>query len=134
MTNSLYDFGRESFAKADIDWPDDTIKAVLVDTDDYTVDLAADQYLDDVPAGARVATATLQNPTCTDGILDADDLTFASVSGDQSEALVIYKDTGVEGTSILIAYVDTATGLPITPDGNNIIVAWDAGSDKIAKL
>jgi hypothetical protein len=40
---------------------------------------------------------------------------LASVSGDQSEALIIYKDTGAEGTSPLIAYIDTVTGLPVNP-------------------
>ena len=48
--------------------------------------------------------------------------------------LVIYRDTGVEGTSALIAYIDAATGLPITPNGGDIIVAWDNGANKIFKL
>jgi hypothetical protein len=56
------------------------------------------------------------------------------VTGDQSEALVIYKDTGMASTSPLIAYIDTATGLPYTPSGGNIDVAWDNGSNKIFKL
>ena len=33
---------------------------------------------------------------------------------------MIYKDTGSEATSPLIAYIDTATGLPITPNGGDI--------------
>jgi hypothetical protein len=59
---------------------------------------------------------------------------FSAVTGDQSEALVIYKDTGSAATSPLIAYIDTATGLPVTPNGADVTVTWDNGSNKIFKL
>lgn len=134
MANALYDKGRNSFLEGEIDWVDDTIKAVIVDSADYTVDLANHQYLDDVPAAARVATATLSGQTAVDGVADASDTTFNNVTGDQAEAVVLYKDTGIEGTSPLIAYIDTATGLPITPSGSDIIIEWSSGSNKIFKL
>ena len=47
---------------------------------------------------------------------------------------MLYRDTGVEATSALIAYIDTATGLPITPNGGDIIVNWDNGANKIFRL
>ena len=47
---------------------------------------------------------------------------------------MIYVDTGTEATSPLIAYIDTATGLPITPNGGDIIVTWDNGTNKIFKV
>lgn len=135
MANALYDNGRESFLKGEISWSSDNIKAVLVDTATYTVNLATDQFLSDIPAGERVATsANFTAKTTTAGVADAADVTFASVSGDQSEALVVYQDTGVEGTSRLIAYIDTATGLPVTPNGGDISVTWDSGFNKIFKL
>lgn len=134
MANALYDTGRNAFLTGDIDWVADTIKAVLVDTADYTVNLSTHDFLDDVAAGGRVATGTLASKTATAGVADAADLTFSTVTGDVSEALVIYKDSGVEGTSQLIAYIDTATGLPVTPNGGDIVVQWDSGANKIFKL
>lgn len=135
MANALYDNGRESFLKGEISWSSDNIKAVLVDTATYTANLATDQFLSDIPAGERVATsANFTAKTTTAGVADAADVTFASVSGDQSEALVVYQDTGVEGTSRLIAYIDTATGLPVTPNGGDISVTWDSGVNKIFRL
>jgi len=127
MTASLYDFGRDQFLGGSIDWATDDIRVILVDTDDYTVNLATDQHLDDVPGAARVATAALANES-TDGAgtADADDLTFSSVSGDQFEAIVIYQHTGTESTSILIGYDDTLVGLPFTPSGSDITITWDA--------
>jgi DNA-binding helix-hairpin-helix protein with protein kinase domain len=59
MANALYDNAREAFLKGDIDWLNDTIKVVLVDADDYTVDLATHDYLNDVPGAAVVCNVEL---------------------------------------------------------------------------
>lgn len=135
MANAIYDKARKKFLDGDIDWLADTIKVVLVDAADYTVDLANHEFLSDIAAGARVATsAALSGKDSTAGVADAADVVLSSVSGDQSEALVIYKDTGAEGTSPLIAYIDTVTGLPITPNGADITITWSNGANKIFKL
>lgn len=135
MANAWYKKGLEGFAGGAVNWGSDTIKAQLIDTADYTVNLNTHDFLDDVPAAARVGTAiALASKTSTDGILDAADGVFSAVTGDPSEALIIYKDTGTEATSRLLLYIDTATGLPVTPNGGNINVAWDNGANKIAAL
>ena len=134
MANSLYMKGIEALMNGQVDLDTDTIKVTLVDTADYTVDLAAHDFINDVPAGARVATATLANTTVTGGAFDADDVTFSAVTGDQSEALVIWQDTGNEATSVLIYYGDTHTGLPVTPNGGDISITWSSGASKIFKI
>lgn len=111
---------------ANVDLTTGTLKATLVDTADYTYSSAHD-FIADVPSGARVATTTLASPTVTGKVLDADDATFSSVTGDQAEAIVIWKDTGSEATSRLVLYLDTGvTGLPVTPSGGDVLVTWDA--------
>lgn len=136
MANSLYGLGRQAFAEGDLAWDSDNIKCTLVDTADYTVSIDTDQFLSDIPLAAREYTST--NFTGKDaslGVLDADDVTFTAVpAGDTLEATVIYQDTGVESTSRLIAYIDTATGLPVTPNGTDITIKWDNGANKIAKI
>ena len=136
MANALYDKARESFLKGEIVWGTDDIRAVLVDTATYTVDLVNDQFLSDIPAGERVATlpSTLTSMTTTSGVADAADITFSSVTGDQSEAVVLYKYNASDAAARLIAYIDTATGLPVTPNGGDITVTWDSGANKIFKL
>lgn len=135
MANALYDKGREAFLNGDIDWLNDDIRIILVDTADYTVNLATHDFLDDVPAAARVAvSSSLTGKTSTNGVADASDVTFSSVTGDPSEAIIIYQHTGTESTSRLIAYIDTATGLPVTPNGGDITVQWDNGTNRIFKL
>lgn len=135
MANALYAKGRQGFLEGLIDWDTDNIKAVLVDTGAYTVDLATHDNLDDIAAGARIATSgNLASKTVTDGVADAADVVFTAVSGASVEAIAIYKDTGTPSTSRLIAWIDTATGLPITPNGSDITITWDNGTNKIFKL
>lgn len=135
MANAMYAKGLEGFLDGSIDWDTHTIKAVLIDAADYTVNLATHDNLDDIPGGARVATSSaLSGKTVTDGVADASDVTLSSVTGDPSEAVVLYKDTGTESTSRLICYLDTATGLPVTPNGGDIVLTWDNGANKIFKL
>lgn len=133
--NFIYDSAREAFLAGDASWRDDNIKVMLVDANDYVADQAAHQFLTSVPAAARVATsANLTSKTVTDGVADAADVVFSAVNGDPSEALIYYQDTGVEGTSLLLAYFDTATNLPVTPNGGDINLGHDNGANKIFKL
>ena len=134
MASVVYKSAKQKFLSGTLDLTSLTLKAVLIDTADYTFSAAHD-FLDDVPSGARVGTPqTLASKTVTDGVFDAADITFTSVTGDQCEALIIYEDSGSEATSDLIAYIDNATGLPVTPNGGNINVAWDNGANKIFAL
>lgn len=135
MANGLYNKGREGFMIGGINMSANDIRCILVDLADYTVNLATHDYLDDVPAAARVAVSTaMTSKTVTDGIFDAADITWTAVSGDPSEAVIIYQHTGTESTSRLIAYIDTATGLPVIPNGGNITVTFDNGTNRIFKL
>ena len=135
MVNALFDTGRAAFLNAGVNWTSDNIKAVLVDHGVDTPVPATDSFLSDITAGARIATsANFSGKTSTAGVADAADLIFSAVSGASVESIVIYKDSGVEGTSQLIAFIDTATNLPVTPNGGDIIVAWDNGANKIFKL
>lgn len=135
MANALYDLGREGFLAGDIDFDANDIRIILIDEADDTIDLAADDNLDDRAGASRVATSTaLASKTTTAGVADAADKTFSAVTGDVSESIDMYKHTGTESTSRLICNIDTATGLPVTPNGGDITVTWDNGSNKIFKL
>jgi len=135
MANALFDKARQRFLEGQFNWNTDTIKAVLVDTGTYTVNLSAHEFLSDIGTGARIATSgAFTGKATAGGAADANDVTFTSVTGASIEAIVLYKDTGTDATSPLIAFIDTATGLPITPNGGDIIVTWDNGANKIFKL
>lgn len=135
MASGLYTAGIKALMDGDIDLLADNLKVILVDAADYSVSLATHDFLDDVAGAAIVATSgNLASKATTGGAFDAADITFSAVTGDASEALILYKDTGSAATSALIAYIDTATGLPVTPNGGDINVAWDNGANKIFKI
>jgi hypothetical protein len=135
MANALYDLGREAFLGGDLDYDANTIKLYLVDNADYTVNLATHDFADDVATAGKVATSgAFASKTKTNGVADAADVVLTAVSGDPSESIVIWQDSGTQSTSRLIAYIDTATGLPVTPNGGDITVQWDNGANKIFKL
>lgn len=136
MANARYDKASQKLAEAELNWTSDTIKAILIDTASYTVNLATHEFLSDIAGGAIVGSAvTLASKTNTLGVLDAADISFTGLSAAPTiEAIVIYKDTGSSATSPLLFYIDTATGLPTASGATQVDVAWDNGSNKIAKI
>jgi len=110
-----------------------TIKAMFIDNADDTV-TAADNFIDDILSAARVpaiasapALASKTNGVVATGVFDAADTVFTSLTGDQSEQLILFEDSGSEATSDVICFWDTATGLPLTPSGGNVTAVWAAG-------
>ena len=135
MANALYDKGREGFLDGSIDWDTNDTRIILIDEADDTIDLAVDDNLDDRAAASRVATSgAMASKTATNGVADAADVTWTAVTGDPSESIDGYKHTGTESTARLIFNIDTATGLPVTPNGGDITAQWDNGANKIFKL
>ena len=123
MANAIYPLYKQALLQADanVDIIAGDVKSILVDLADYTYSAAHD-FLNDVAAGARVATSgNLAGKSATSGTFDHDNFTWTSVTGDESEAVIHYIDTGVETTSRLVSFFDTGvTGLPVTPNGGDI--------------
>lgn len=128
MANGLYTPSREAFLAGNLDADANDWRVILTDAADYTRNLSTHDFLDDVAAGGRVAVSgALASKTVTGGTFDAADVTWTSVTGDVSEEVIGYYHTGVEGTSRLIWNMDTfASGMPVTPNGGNITIAWNA--------
>lgn len=133
MANAMYAKGLEAFLKGQISWTNDDIYAVLVNFAQYEADpnyslnfLSTHQFLSSIPSAARVRVdGPLAAKSATDGIARANNLTFAALNGAKCDAVVLFKDTGDENTSPLICYIDSASGLPVTPQGGDITVVWD---------
>ena len=130
MANALYDTAKEGFlGNTAFDLDTDVIKASLIDSADYTFAAAHDEYSGgarDVPLAAIVAESpALTSPTVVNGQFDTADFTWSAVSGDQSEAIILWDDTLTNDR--LIAFYDTGmTGMPVTPNGGDINVTVNA--------
>lgn len=130
--NTLYARGRDHFATGDIDWINDDIRILLIDTADYAANVDIDEFLSDIPPTSRTAEALLEaKTTLGEGTVDAANPLFTTVTGDKSEALVVYKRIAStadptqtdEALSLLIEYIDVAPGLPVLPNGGDLRVA-----------
>ena len=130
----LYDKGRNRFLTGDLDWVDHTIRAVLGDAADYTPNQNTHEFFSSVPSAARVASVDLTGKTAVDGVADANDATWTLVTGDQSEYIILYRFNTADADSPLVALIDSATGLPVTPNGGDIVVRWSDLANKIFKL
>lgn len=142
MANAMFDPGREGFLAGEIDWDTAVFKAALVRGYTYS---AAHKFVSEVTGagGTLVATsAALASKTVTNGVADAADVTWSAVaSGAAIPAIIIFQSSAVTGgadvaatAQRLVAYIDSATGLPVTPNGGDITSAWDNGTNKIFKL
>lgn len=127
MANAIYPLYKQALldASADVDLNDGTVKVALIDTGTYTYN-ASDEFYSSV-SGVVGTPQTIANTTVTNGLFDGDDVTFTAVTGSSVEALLIYIDTGSAATSRLVAWIDTSvTGLPVTPNGGDISITWNA--------
>lgn len=128
MANALYPLWKEQLLQftANNNLSAGTVKVALIDTGVYTYN-AADQFYLSASVAAVGTPQTIGSKTFTNGVFDGADVTYTSVTGSTVEALIIYIDTGSAATSPLVAYIDTSvTGLPVTPNGGNIDITWNA--------
>lgn len=90
----------------------------------FGIGLEVIEFVADLAAGGIVArSGALGSKVTTRGIFDAADPTFTAVSGDVSEILFLYRDSGVDATSEVIAIVSSFTsGMPVTPNGGDILL------------
>jgi hypothetical protein len=129
-----YNSAKEAEYAGTLNWISDTFRAVLINLSLYTPS-AAHQNLSDIPAGARAAlSGVLTGKTNVAGAYNCDPFQFTAVAaGPACGAIAIYKDTGVASTSALLLYIDTATGLPVTPNGTDIVCTPDSSANKLFK-
>lgn len=135
MANQLWNKGREGFLDGSIDWDTDDIRVMLVKST-YSFD-SADVYVTDLTPATNDngRSAALGSKTVTNGVADAGSTSLTATAASACNALVIFKHTGSDATARLIAYIDTATGLPFTPGASSTVnITWDTGSNKIFKL
>lgn len=127
MANAIYPLYKQALldASANVDLNDGTVKVALIDTGTYTYNSAHEFYSS--VSGVVGTPQTIANTTVTNGLFDGDNVTFTAVTGNSAEALLIYIDTGSAATSRLVAWIDTGvTGLPVTPNGGDITITWNA--------
>ena len=136
MANLIYGKAKEALFNCQINVSSQSLGILLVDST-YTLSQNTHQFVSDISSSAIKGRSTsLQNVQSTLGVLDADDITIVNYPGDAFKAVILYVDTGSDATSRLIAYIDTATGIPFAGINTelNITIVWSNDSTKIISL
>lgn len=136
MANALYDKYREGcLTNTGPSFSTQNIKVGFLSTK-YTFS-ASHQFLSSVLSTQMVkrSTTNLTGKTITSGVANASNITVPAVNGVTVKAVAIWRDTGSSATSELMVYIDTPTsGLPFTPSGASVVIAWSTQANKIFKL
>jgi hypothetical protein len=136
MANVLYGKAKQSLLNGQINVSSQPLKVLLVDSA-YTFSQNTHQFVSDIPPSSikarSIALVNIQNVL---GTLDADDLTITDYPGDAFKSLILYAEGASDSTSRLIAYIDTATGVPFAGINTefNITIVWSNDSNKIISL
>lgn len=139
MSIVIYDHGKLELLDRTINWVSDTIKAMLV-TSSY-IPVASHTFVDSGAGGANpltneVSGAGYARMTLGTKVIDldavnhrvrwkADNILWTAVNGFTAAAILIFKSTGVDTTSRLIAYIDSG-GYPKTANGSDLAQIWSA--------
>jgi hypothetical protein len=162
MANAIFDIARRKFALGELMWSNGAPGTWNVALMDLT--RAANGGLDVTMSSSGVlATATSLTPLSSvttnagssnfrsveplagmavadNGACSANSVTFMSVASTPADSaaglLIFYQPpaTTSSADAIPVLWIDAATGLPIVPNGGNIIVTWDTGVNKIFRL
>jgi hypothetical protein len=125
MASYLYPSAKQAILNKEMDLDSDTIKATLTTTA-YS---SAHTVIGDITAVGNAVTLT--TPTITNGVFNADNVTFSGLSSTSTVVgLVLWDDT--TATDKLIAWIDfTDTDLTGV---TSLTITWDTGSSKIFAL
>lgn len=134
----FYNIAKSGFGDATEDWDTKTYKITLV-SNNYTA--AASHNYCSAFSGAELSSTSFtggfngtmrltlgsrtvtQNNTDNQGECDAADSVWSGLSAGTAYALVIFRESGTDAVSPLIAYL-SATGLPLVTNGGDVRVSW----------
>jgi hypothetical protein len=130
MANAVYPTAKASLLgqNPSIDVDTDTIRAALVKiTGAGAVSYSAsNQYVNTVDAGIVGTPQVLGSVTVASGKFTSNAVSYSAVSSaGNTLGVILYKWTGTNTNSALIAWFDTGTNIPATPNGGDISVTPD---------
>lgn len=118
-----------------IDLNSDNLRCALRDEGANALDLTNEIDLADVVSGHVAESSNLASTTVgvvAAGVFDHANVTFSAVSGASCESIDYFKETGTDSTSPMICNIDSATGLPVTPNGGDI--TWTPSASGVFQI
>lgn len=136
MANFIYKKTKEALLNGDIKVLDNELKVLLLNNN-YTPNQNTDAFVSDIIPNSIVSRSNaITNISSTLGILDANDVKIDPFDGVSFKAIALYQSTGLDATSRLVFYIDTAPGLPFNGSNliNTVTISWSDEPGKILFL
>ena len=132
MSNQRYAPGKEGSLDGTIILTSGDIRVILLKSG-YAFSSAHKFVSDLTPASYdNGRSAALTTKTVTNGVFNADPTSITATAAVACSYLALYQYNASDALARLIAYIDTATGLPLTPAaGGTVPINWDTGANKI---
>jgi hypothetical protein len=136
VANFIYGKAKEAILNGLIDISNDQIDILLVN-DGYSPSINSDEFVSNI-GNSNITTnqINLTNVTNNLGVIDANDVFIQGYPGPAFKAVVMFAQGTSASNSRLIAYIDTATGLPFsgTNEAIDITISWNNNVNKIISL
>lgn len=117
-------------AKANTTLLDNTVRVALVDNAIYAYD-SSHEFKESLVGAIVSESEPVLNKTITGSTFSGDQTVFPNVVGDTVEAAVVFIEGDSAGSSRLVAYYDSSSGLPLTPNGGDLSINWNNGIFKL---
>lgn len=109
-----------------IDWVNDDMHALLINNERYSFDIAHDS-LADIDEAAIIAETNITGKYIDEDNLFCDAFVFSAVeyvTGVTGDSVIVFKNDKTISNAKLCFYLDESIGLPVTPDGDDIVITF----------
>jgi len=137
MANFIYGKAKEALFNGLFSIQNNSFKVLLVNNS-YVPNELSHTFVSDINSSfIKNRSQNLVNLTNNYGVIDADDVIIDSHDGTAFNAVVLYQVGFSDSNSRLLAYIDTATGIPYSGSnatGIPITIVWSNGPNKIIRI
>lgn len=136
MANFVYGKAKQKILNGEIDFSSNNFKILLTNST-YSPNQNTDEFVSNITSSSiEYRSENLNNITNNLGVIDANDITFSLSANKSIDALVLYQVGVNDSSSILLLYIDTATGLPFPGSSQAVTVSinWSNEATRILSI
>lgn len=136
MSNFVYTKAKEAILNGEINFSINNFKLLFTNSN-YVPNQTLNKFVSDIGSSSIVYRSNnLSNVTNINGVIDANDVTFTLDPNVSFNAIILFQDKGSDSESLLITYIDTATGIPYEGTTSSVTstIIWSNLSGKILSI
>lgn len=136
MANFVYTKAKEAILNGEINFSANNFKLLFANSS-YSPNQNLHKFVSDIGSSSIVYRSnSISNISNVNGVIDADDVTFTIEANTSFNSIILFQDEGSDQQSLLIMYIDTASGLPYQGSSTSVssTIVWSNLSGKILSI